>query len=82
MSMRCGGIDVLRKACELQKLLSLSHQLPLATTEKAAGGGSSLREDRVTDSMGARRRDKYKVRAVLLLIAGELACLPGRGVTG
>lgn len=61
MSIRCGGIDVLRKACELQKLLSLSHQLPLTTTEKAAGGGRSLREDRVTNSMGTLHRDKYKV---------------------
>lgn len=79
---RCGSRDVLRKACKLQKLLSLSHQLPLATTERAAGGGRSLPEDHVTNSTGTLHRDKYKVSAVLLLIPGELARLPSGGVTG
>lgn len=43
-----GGVDVLRKACELQKLLSLSHQLRFTITERAAGGG-----DCVTNSRGS-----------------------------
>lgn len=42
------GVDVLRKACELQKLLSLSHQLRFTTTERAAAGG-----DCVTNSRGS-----------------------------
>lgn len=58
---QCGSIDVLRQACEVQKLLSLSHQLPLATRERAAGGGRSLPEEHVMNSTGTLRRDKYKV---------------------